>query len=125
MILGIFRIPAKLPFEDSLTCIVGKNHSGKTALLRALHRFNPKEPDPYDLRRDWPRGERKLKNPKQIVCTATFTLEDHDRAALHAFAETQFTATTVTVTKDYEGAFEIYFREEPHWIGDRLHPNHA
>ena len=34
---------------DELTVIVGKNESGKTSLLKALWKFNPFEPAPYDL----------------------------------------------------------------------------
>ena len=26
---------------DNVTCLVGKNESGKTAILKALHKFNP------------------------------------------------------------------------------------
>ena len=43
---------------DALTCVVGKNQAGKSALLRALHKFNPHLPAPYDMRREWPRGQR-------------------------------------------------------------------
>ena len=39
---------------DALTCVVGKNQAGKSALLRALHKFNPHLPAPYDMRREWP-----------------------------------------------------------------------
>jgi len=61
---------------DNLTCIVGKNQSGKTAILRALYKFNPHEPDPYDMRREWPRGQRTSRNSKQIVCEVRFELTD-------------------------------------------------
>ena len=30
-----------------LTVVVGKNESGKTALLKALHEFNPFKPEPF------------------------------------------------------------------------------
>ncbi len=39
---------------DDITTIVGKNESGKTALLKALHKFNPFKPEPYNIDRDWP-----------------------------------------------------------------------
>jgi recombinational DNA repair ATPase RecF len=49
MQLTAFRILKYRNIEDSglikladhLTCIVGKNQSGKTNLLRGLHKFNP------------------------------------------------------------------------------------
>jgi len=63
---------------DKLTCIIGKNQAGKTAILRALHKFNPHEAEPYDLRREWPRGQRTFRNPKQIVCEVQFELAEEE-----------------------------------------------
>ena len=40
---------------DKVTAFVGRNESGKTALLKALHKFNPATPEPYDAQRDFPR----------------------------------------------------------------------
>lgn len=31
--------------QPDVTCVVGKNESGKTAFLQALHRFNPAQPN--------------------------------------------------------------------------------
>ncbi len=47
---------AEIRLLDGLTCIVGENQSGKTALLRAVHKFNPHKAEPYDMRREWARG---------------------------------------------------------------------
>jgi len=30
-----------IPVDDAITCLVGKNESGKTNLLHALHLLNP------------------------------------------------------------------------------------
>ena len=41
------------PFDiDQVTCLVGKNEAGKTALLEALYKLNPVEEDaePFDER---------------------------------------------------------------------------
>ena len=57
---------------DRLTCIVGKNQAGKTALLQALHRFNPRDADPYVLSREWPRGHRLERDLNEIVCEVKF-----------------------------------------------------
>jgi hypothetical protein len=66
MQLTAFRILKYRNIEDSglikladhLACIVGKNQSGKTNLLRGLHKFNPHDESvKYDARRDWPRGD--------------------------------------------------------------------
>ena len=48
------------PFEvDRVACFVGKNESGKTALLHALHRLNPIDddrPNGFDVTDDYPRS---------------------------------------------------------------------
>ncbi len=43
--------------EDDLTVFVGKNESGKTTILKALHRLNPANQDDaaFELRTDYPR----------------------------------------------------------------------
>ncbi len=108
---------------DRLTCIVGKNQSGKTALLRALYKFNPHQPAPYDLRREWPRGQRTQQNPKQIVCEVCFALENNEKEELATLTAQSMTALQVIVTKDYEGTFEIHFPEQPELFPNSLHPN--
>ena len=35
----------KFKVEESVTCLVGKNESGKTALLQALEKINPLNPE--------------------------------------------------------------------------------
>ena len=39
----------------NLTCLVGKNESGKTAMLEALYGLNPYNDFNYDRNRDYPR----------------------------------------------------------------------
>lgn len=52
-----FVHPQTIAVEDDLTVFVGKNESGKTTILKALHRLNPANPDnaAFDLRTDYPR----------------------------------------------------------------------
>ena len=40
---------------DKVTAFVGRNESGKTALLKALHKFNPATQELYDAQREFPR----------------------------------------------------------------------
>src|SRR5258705_745772 len=61
-----------------LTVVVGKNESGKTALLKALHKFNPFKPEPYQ-QRERPRGHRAKWPPGHIACTAEFELPPDDK----------------------------------------------
>jgi AAA ATPase domain len=131
MIIKSFRIQKYRNIEDSgpielldnLTCIVGKNQSGKTALLRALHKFNPHEPSPYDMRREWPRGQRTQQDPKQVVCEVRFELEEEEKKALAELTAASMNANHVTITKDYAGTFDVYFPEQSDLFPDSLHPN--
>jgi AAA ATPase domain len=47
----------EFPIDDSATCLVGKNESGKTALLTALYRLNPTiaSEATFERERDYPR----------------------------------------------------------------------
>lgn len=67
---GRFRV-------DNLTCLVGKNESGKTAVLRALHRLKPDDADEtdFDVETEYPRQDlydykpRHATNPDNVVTT--------------------------------------------------------
>ncbi|MDG4604390.1 MAG: AAA family ATPase [Defluviicoccus sp.] len=109
--------------DDDLTCIVGKNQSGKTALLKALHKFNPHLSEPYDMVREWPRGQRRDRSSKQVVCETRFVLDDEERKHLGDISGTEISINTVVVTKDYDGNFEISVPDHPDLFRDTLHPN--
>lgn len=75
-----------------VTCLVGKNESGKTALLKALYRLNPiNEADGnFDLTYDYPRQtlidyeeeiDSEQREPAQVV-QATYVLGPDDTAAV-------------------------------------------
>jgi predicted ATP-dependent endonuclease of OLD family len=74
--------------ENDVTCLVGKNESGKTALLSALYRFNPAyEEARFDLQKDYPRWrlvkDRRngaVEDVQPITCL--FDLDGDDRAAV-------------------------------------------
>lgn len=99
--------------DDRLTCIVGKNQSGKTALLQALHRFNPRDAIPYRIQREWPRGERRTRDEDQVVCEVAFGLEDEEKAELARLASVPVAGDRVTVTRSYRGRFECAIAEHP------------
>src|SRR5579862_5385699 len=75
-----------------VTCLVGKNEAGKTALLRALYRLNPIEPadNRFDVTDDYPRShvteyQQRLKSGKDkdaIVTTAVFRIEPAELAPI-------------------------------------------
>lgn len=77
-------------FQDDVTALVGKNESGKTALLVALHRLNPANGDKsFSDQKDYPRWRLTRDRKTGAVNDArpievTFTLEDDDVVALEA-----------------------------------------
>ncbi|QMU68351.1 ATP-dependent endonuclease [Streptacidiphilus sp. P02-A3a] len=78
---GIFDV------EKDVTCLVGKNESGKTTLLQALFRVNPVERAAFDEVVDFP--ARKTRERKQLpvgkkipVVRATFRLDDSQMNAI-------------------------------------------
>ncbi|WP_018639882.1 ATP-dependent nuclease [Parafrankia elaeagni] len=73
--------------EEDVTCLVGKNESGKTTLLQALFRLNPVERATFDEVVDYP--ARKTRNRKRLpadqtipVVTATFRFDDATMKAI-------------------------------------------
>ncbi|RBA30117.1 hypothetical protein DQ226_17815 [Dietzia maris] len=45
----------QITVETSVTCLVGMNEAGKTAILTALNRLNPTDGDSFNVQRDYPR----------------------------------------------------------------------
>jgi predicted ATPase len=76
---------------DKVTCLVGKNESGKTALMQALYKLNPHvEADgQYDVQREYPRryqadfAERHPKGTAPVIETV-WTLDSDDTKELMA-----------------------------------------
>jgi ABC-type molybdenum transport system ATPase subunit/photorepair protein PhrA len=89
--------------EQDVTCLVGKNESGKTAVLQALYRANPVEPSAtFDEVIDFParltRQRKRWKRDEQVpVVKLTFQLDDSEVAAIEqdlgsgALASREFT----------------------------------
>jgi ABC-type branched-subunit amino acid transport system ATPase component len=91
---------------EHLTTLVGKNESGKTTLLKALHKLNPATPEPYVIEREWPRGRRRDRRQDQVVCTAKFELSREMRADLAQMTDQNGEPLEVTVSRDYAGRLE-------------------
>ena len=106
---------------NPLTVLVGKNESGKTSLLRALHKLNPHTPDPYDMAREWPRARRKERSEEYVVCQAKFQLLDQEKSELTQITHIEKIPDTVEVSRNYGGQFEVNFEEDISL--DRPHPN--
>lgn len=91
-----------------VTCLVGKNEAGKTALLQALHRLNPDQgPALFDVQSSYPRRflseyeERHAKEQARVL-TTRWQLSDHEVDGLKKLLGPKgLTATTLTVYKQY------------------------
>jgi AAA15 family ATPase/GTPase len=73
-----------IPLEQ-VTAFVGRNESGKTALLKALHKFNPATSEPYNSQREFPRDRftRDFKSGSDWpVCAVEFEREGTRRQAM-------------------------------------------
>lgn len=76
------------PFEiGDITCLVGKNEAGKTAILRAIHGLRPTDGFSYDRTRDYPRRflskfDERHQSGKSPVCMTWWQLDNHDVAAV-------------------------------------------
>lgn len=75
--------------EPQVTCLVGKNESGKTNIAQALFRVNPVEPAKFDEVIDFPARLTAKKKDFRVgqmipVVTATFRYEDDELAAIEA-----------------------------------------
>ncbi len=89
---------------DDITVIVGKNESGKTALLKALHKFKPFNPEPYTLNREWPRGHRQERSPNEVVVETRFEFEDHEEEIISDLIGQK--RTGVEIARLYSGDYE-------------------
>jgi energy-coupling factor transporter ATP-binding protein EcfA2 len=97
---------------ESVTALVGRNESGKTALLKALHKFNPATEEPYDPLKEFPRD--RLRSEYQDgrdwpVCSVLFELGDKVREQLRALGDGPEPPRTVEVTRFYDGSLEYAF----------------
>ncbi len=96
MILKSLRVQNYKCIEDSnefsiepITCLVGKNESGKSALLQALYKLNPAisgEGD-FDYQLEYPRHrlseyEERQEADEDNVLTTTWELKDEEVAKI-------------------------------------------
>lgn len=102
----------EVAIRDDVTCLVGKNESGKSALLQALYRLNPQptgHPESFVGLRDYPRrhyGHDRERVPAACPVTATFELDDEDVHAVEgAHGPGVLASRIVTVAKSYENEF--------------------
>lgn len=140
MQLKRFQITNFKNIEDSgivdindTTCLVGKNESGKTAILEALCRFNPVDPrnQDFDLEAEFPRGigrkeKKEKKHPESIVLRVWFELSQEELGSINqSFCDGFMVERIFSVTMNYENKKEYCFDYEEgvyvkHLISNRL-----
>lgn len=98
--------------DPSITCIVGKNESGKTAFLNALYRADPAHQRKFDLQQHYPawlekhhrREGRDLKQVQPI--RVTFEVEAKDLSVIEArFGTGILTSKKFAYARNYGDAF--------------------
>jgi predicted ATPase len=105
-------------FEASdITCFVGKNESGKTAVLEALYRLNPirEGQGEFNVDDDYPRidvEDYRLAVEKEgrdhaLVTRATFMMEEEDRELLEKDFPGALTGPEIVLSKGYENRLQV------------------
>jgi energy-coupling factor transporter ATP-binding protein EcfA2 len=100
---------------DRVTALVGRNESGKTALLKALHKFNPATSQPYVPQREFPRDRftRDFKNTADWpVASVRFSIEEELRETLAAIIAPNEVPNFVVITRSYDGSLKHAFEPE-------------
>jgi len=94
--------------DGKVTALVGKNESGKTAVLEAMYRHYPLPSGHhmgFEELRDYPRRYRardKATIPRTEPVNLTFLIEDEDRAAVaEQFGSNALSCDEVTVSRRY------------------------
>ncbi len=97
---------------SSLTCLVGKNESGKSAILQSLYKFNPVEPDKqYDTVEEYPRNylidyEANPTDAASNILNTSWEIEDEECQNLEQILGPNSIADRiVTVKKGYNNTF--------------------
>ena len=102
---------------ERVTAFVGRNESGKTALLKALHKFNPATPEPYDPQREFPRDRytrdyvsNGSKGEDWPVCSVEFEIPEELRIKIDKLLkESGKSPKKVTATRYYDGTLKLEY----------------
>ena len=105
---------------DKVTAFVGRNESGKTALLKALHKFNPATPEPYDAQRDFPRDRytrdyvsNGSNSDEWPVCSVRYEIPDDLQAQIaELLGDDCAPPSTVVLTRYYDGSLDCEYEPQ-------------
>ena len=98
---------------NRLTVLVGKNESGKTSLLEALHKLHPVSEERYEIKKEWPRSRLPERKPDHVVCRARFKLTGEEKSDIFQIINViEEIPDTVEVSRSYAGDLKINFEED-------------
>ena len=103
-----------IPLER-VTAFVGRNEAGKTALLKALHKFNPATEEPYNALREFPRDRFTAEyrdGADWPVCQVEFELSDEFREELRQLLDAAEGPQKATLTRFYDNTLKIEYDSE-------------
>jgi predicted ATP-dependent endonuclease of OLD family len=112
-----FVDPQRIEIESDVTALVGKNESGKTTILKALHRLNPANGDArkFDLVTEYPRWRlaRDRRNDQHIEnirpVSAEFLIEQEDLEALAATLPAPLLPSTkIFAARSYSNKYYVW-----------------
>lgn len=115
--------------QPDVTCLVGKNESGKTAFLEALRRLNPAQGNvDFNIGRHYPawleKTHRRQGKDLELVqpIEATFELQDADKLAVSAvFGEGVLTSDEFKLSRKYDnGQLYTYKADEAKAVANLL-----
>jgi energy-coupling factor transporter ATP-binding protein EcfA2 len=115
-----FVEPQRIAIEDDVTCLVGKNESGKTTILKALHRLRPANGGDHNfsLTTEYPRwrlSRDRRKDPKlaknTVPIRADFAVDEPDVDAMAELFGVRFPAsTTIHAWRAYDNSYGVQLR---------------
>jgi hypothetical protein len=109
----------EVEIEDDVTCLVGKNESGKTAFLKALYQLNPayENGEKIHTTNDYPRWklarDRRDKNIEETCFSeGIFNFEENDYQLINQFISDNFQIdlpreTQISISRLYNGNLKI------------------
>ena len=103
-----------IPLER-VTTFVGRNEAGKTALLKALHKFNPAIEESYNAQREFPRDRFTAEyddGGEWPVCRVEFELSAEFRNELVGRLNNAGIPWKAKLTRYYDGSLEYEYDTE-------------
>ena len=113
----------RIPLEK-VTAFVGRNEAGKTALLKALHKFNPATEEPYDPQREFPRDRFIAEfhdGSDWPVCRVEFEISPEFHRELKERLSGATIPQKAILTRYYDGSLKYEY--DPEISDDLLDPN--